>query len=68
MHKDKIFDLLTHCYLCGEKLLDSEDHGNEWIFSNIDGLNAPVCWGCDAKMDEYKQDAMAEGGVEDGDF
>ena len=68
MDKTSIKDLLTHCYLCDEQLEDSPEHEDEWIFSNVDGLSVPLCMSCDAKLDEYKQDAMAEGVAEDGDF
>ena len=50
---------MLECYLCNTSLKDIAEHENEWTFCNIDGANVPLCWGCEEKMYEYNQDAMA---------
>ena len=51
MNKEAVKELLAYCYICQESLLDSPDHIYEWVFTNIDGVNAPVCWACKQSHD-----------------
>ena len=55
---------MLESYLCNTSLEDTPQHDDKkslvgWTFSNIDGANVPLCWECEEKMYEYKQDAMA---------
>ena len=47
MTKEEVMTLLLTCSICELDLQDVPEHITDWTFANVDGVNVPVCWGCD---------------------
>ena len=52
MNKEEVMTMLLTCSICELDLRDEPEHIDQWFFANVDGVNVPVCWGCNDVIEE----------------